>query len=470
MPAMSDAAVTAKSTQAKPPIAVIGGGYSGALAALHLCRRLPADQPVLLCDKLPGFGSGPSPGEGDPELLLNVRANNMSVFADDPGHFPAWLRGQQAAGVSETDGGLFAPRGLYGTYLQEQLAHIQAQDPDRLTLLSAEVRDIRTDNGLTLVMTDGTSLPAAGVVLALGSPPPAEDTHPRICAIAWNEKALAPLDSDRPVLIAGTGLAMTDLAVTLRKRGFTGKLIAVSPAGLLPNRHAAAAPWPTPKLTLAEATSLPLLIARLREEVAVAADEGIGWRSVLDSLRAITADTWIRMPVGERRRFLRHARRYWDALRHRMAPPHADQIDAMLEDGSLTVHAGRVIRTEPGEHEVRVTWRPRGAASGAEQTISVQRVIKAQELQPITRADDRLVRMLRDRRLIRFDAEGLGIDVSDELTVIDADGKAADRIWALGPTVRGVFWECVAVPDIRRQAANIAVSAVVKLHEAGTRR
>ena len=30
------------------------------------------------------------------------------------------------------------------------------------------------------------------------------------------------------------------------------------------------------------------------------------------------------------------------------------------------------------------------------------------------------------------------------------------RLWTLGPLLRGVFWECTAVPDIRHQAVDLA--------------
>ncbi len=457
------------STAPKPPIAVIGAGFSGALAALHLLRRLPADQPVVLCDRAPGFPAPADTASGDGGMLLNVRAGNMSAFADEKNHFEAWLSNHAAdaaTGSERSTAGLFATRGLYARYLRQLLDQAAGS---RLTLMGAEVLDVLADGpSLSLQLSDGKVVATAGVVLALGNPPAGESAQPQICNCAWSEKALAPLDDSKPVLIAGTGLAMTDLAVTLRARGYRGHIIAISPAGLLPNRHGPSVPWPTPRLSLAEAASLRLMLKRLREEVAMAADAGIGWRSVIDSMRPVTADIWTRLPVAERRRFLRHGRRYWDALRHRMAPSNADAIDAMLTDGTLTVHAGRITRMAPTDDAVHVTWYKRG--SHDPQVLDVQRVIKAQELQPIVRTDDRLVRTLLDRRLIKIDDQGLGIAVTDELTVIGAEGVAAERLWALGPIVRGVFWECVAVPDIRRQAGNVAVSAVAKLREAAPRK
>jgi uncharacterized NAD(P)/FAD-binding protein YdhS len=38
-------------------------------------------------------------------------------------------------------------------------------------------------------------------------------------------------------------------------------------------------------------------------------------------------------------------------------------------------------------------------------------------------------------------------------------------LWALGPIVRGVFWECTAVPDIRLQARMIAERIAAQLDQ-----
>ena len=112
---------------------------------------------------------------------------------------------------------------------------------------------------------------------------------------------------------------------------------------------------------------------------------------------------------------------------------------------------------------MEVSYTPRGAH--ATKTLRVQRVIMASGLETIARTRDPLMQRLLDRGLIRLDQQGLGLDVTDGLNVVRDDGTAAERIWALGPIVRGVFWECVAVPDIRVQASHVAVSVVSRLRE-----
>ncbi len=461
----------------KRPIAVIGAGFTGTIAALQLLRRLPPDQPVVLCERSPEFAKGVAYATADNDHLLNVRAANMSALVDEPLHFQDWLKRRaeetrEVNGLYETPAGLFASRGLYGRYLRTILDDVLRESAGhaQLRLMPDDVLDIvvSSQGRYELVCASGQRLEVAGVVLAVGNLPPEETEEANICRNPWGEKAWRKLDPDRPLLIVGTGLTMVDAAVSLHRKGFTGGIVALSRGGLLPARHKAVpAPWPTPQFTMAEERSLALLTARLRDEVFAAAEAGVDWRAVIDSMRPITASLWGRLPQPERRRFLRHARRYWDVHRHRMAPPHADILESMMADRRLRVLAGRVRSMTDTGDGVRVCYGARAQGGGpcSEHEITVQRVIMATGAEQISRTRDPLMQHLLDRGLVRLDAQGLGLDVTDGLNVVRADGGVAERIWALGPIVRGVFWECVAVPDIRVQAAHAAVSVVARLRE-----
>ncbi len=470
LPLFPDQAEAAPPT-GKRPIAVIGAGFSGTIATLHLLRRLPPDQPVLLCERSPDFARGVAYATGDNDHLLNVRAANMSALSDEPLHFQDWIRrraldGGDASCLHDTEAGLFASRGLYGQYLRSILDYAMRETAGhaQLRLLPDEVLDVVSaeHGGYDLICASGQRLAVAGVVLAVGNLPPDEGEDPRICRNAWSEKTWRKLSDALPVLIVGTGLTMVDLAVAIRRRGFAGGIVALSRGGLMPTRHAVAGTWPTPHFTMAEEGSTRRLMARLREEVAAAAAQGIDWRAVIDSMRPVTASIWSRLTLAERQRFLRHARRYWDIHRHRMAPPHADMIEAMRADGSLRVEAGRISRFESGPASVRVHYNSRTSGPAV---LEVQRVIMASGLEHVARTRDPLMQRLLDRGLVRVDRQGLGIDVTDGLNAVRGDDSVAERIWALGPIVRGVFWECVAVPDIRVQAAHVAVSVVARLRE-----
>ena len=138
-----------------------------------------------------------------------------------------------------------------------------------------------------------------------------------------------------------------------------------------------------------------------------------------------------------------------------MAPDVADWFDTQRASGRLTLSAGRIGQVARGEHGVQVTWRPRGQAS--EQTSTVARIINCTGPGAArARAADPLVYSLIDGGAARIDPLGLGLDVDGDCQVLDAQGQADGRLFAVGPLTRGAFWEVVAVPDIRNQVADLA--------------
>jgi uncharacterized NAD(P)/FAD-binding protein YdhS len=56
---------------------------------------------------------------------------------------------------------------------------------------------------------------------------------------------------------------------------------------------------------------------------------------------------------------------------------------------------------------------------------------------------------LLDAGRVRPDQLGIGLQV-------DARSRAGEHLWALGPLTKGRYWEIIAVPDIREQAAVVA--------------
>jgi uncharacterized NAD(P)/FAD-binding protein YdhS len=54
--------------------------------------------------------------------------------------------------------------------------------------------------------------------------------------------------------------------------------------------------------------------------------------------------------------------------------------------------------------------------------------------------------------------------------VIDAQGKAAKNLFAVGPITRGTFWEITAVPDIRIACEALAEHLMPAGHAAASSR
>ncbi|MFE1602182.1 FAD/NAD(P)-binding protein [Methylobacterium sp. ID0610] len=449
-------------------IAIVGAGFSGSMAALHLLAALPRDWSVLLCERGSTFGRGLAYGTAAADHLLNLRAINMSAFPDRPKHFSEWLARLAAdpaetgpLGIRTTPAGTFAPRGLYGRYLAELLTRaLGAEGAPRLRLVHDAVTDLVPAPGGYLLRTEGgQDHPVAGAVLAMGhlTGPGAPPSRHRLDP--WQPEAFGRLHPHLPVLIVGTGLTMVDAVASLRGHGFTGRILALSRRGLLPNVHAPAAVWPLPEFAPADLASLTRLTRRIRAEVAAARRSGRDWRDVIDALRPVTDYLWRSLPAAERARFLRHLRPFWDVHRHRAAPTSAEAIGAEIASGRLEVRAGRILAIADEAGQAVVTLRPRG--TGRDVAVPVQGILDATGIGRIDESADPLLRRLTARGLVRPGPFRLGLEVGPDYRV---RGARPGRLWTLGPLLRGASWECLAVPDIRNQAAEVAalVAAAVE--------
>jgi uncharacterized NAD(P)/FAD-binding protein YdhS len=449
-------------------IAVVGAGFSGTMAAIHLRRALPADHVVYLFDRTGRFARGPAYAQTDAPHLLNVRSVNMSALPDDPSHFEQWLAAQTetwSAEVQVTEAGTFATRRLYGRYLRALLYQEMTLSGGRVRLCADEVRHLTPTPGGWRMRCARHEVTVDAVVLAAGNTPSGRPSDGVVCHDPWIAAATERLRPDEPVLIVGTGLTMVDLALGMYARGFAGPIIALSRRGLVPQPHAKPSiVWPSvSEVPPAGRMSLVTLLRQVRDQVRKAAQQGVDWRAVIDGLRPVTSIIWQGLPLDQRSRFLRHLRPYWDSHRHRMAPSVAAAYAKLVERGVLVVRRGRIRQVEtsdcPQGRVARVEIQDRGAAGT--QTLAVQRVIYATGIGAAA-AEDGLIAGLVASGLARADRHGMGLDVTVTLEVVDRDGRPVPRLWALGPLVRGIFWECTAVPDIRVQAREISAQIAAK--------
>ena len=122
----------------------------------------------------------------------------------------------------------------------------------------------------------------------------------------------------------------------------------------LRHSHAEFDPLPLLRAASVSAHQLFRLVRRICRETEA---NGGDWREAITFVRTLAPRLWSKLPDRERRRFLRHARAYWDVHRHRLPPDTRSTIDELRASQRLMVHAGRIVRLEPEANQVRVTWR-----------------------------------------------------------------------------------------------------------------
>ncbi|MCC6678841.1 MAG: FAD/NAD(P)-binding protein [Phycisphaerales bacterium] len=450
-------------------VAVIGAGFTGILTAAWLLR-LPTPQPlrIVLIERLARQAGGVAYGTTCRQHILNVPAGRMSAYTHDPDHFLRWAQLVHPS----FKGGSFLPRALYGNYLRDLLedAVAHAAPGHQLDRITGEVQhiDVPPATGpATIRLSDGRSLEARAVVLAVGNCPPRDPpiadpsfySRPRYRRDPWHPSIVENLDPAQPIMLIGTGLTMYDIAILLSQAGHAGPIHAISRRGFTPQAHrtSAHAPhgYPRPAdIDTWPATALGTFKA-LRALVRKAAGERVDWREVVTAIRADTPALWQRWDRRSREQFLRHLRAFWETHRHRAAPEAAATIQRLRSSGQLHIHAGRVINIEDTGTAARVTFQPRGA--GPVRHIDAQRIINCTGPESDPRlADNPLIRSLVTSGHITADPLALGIQTTPEGLAIDRAGRPVPWLSIVGPFRKGSLWENTAVPELRGETEQLA--------------
>jgi uncharacterized NAD(P)/FAD-binding protein YdhS len=425
------------------PVAIVGGGASGTILAVQLARR---GTHSLLIDGSGRVGCGVAYSTTEPAHLLNVRAEGMSALADDPDHF---ARKFEAEGGNRTG---FAQRRAFGRYLRELLNDAVERGEVEVANKTA-VGASHEDGRWQVTFDDGSSISAEALVLATGNQEPAPlrafaGTGERFIANPWDATAQdavrrAAADGE-DVLLIGTGLTMVDLVLSLDAAGHSGRIVALSRRGLIPRVHTSYEPAPI-GMDRVPTGDLRGMLRWLRRRSAE-----VGWRAAVDSLRPHSHPLWQGLTSQQQERFLRHARPWWDVHRHRIAPEVAATVMRLISEDRLEIIAGRVAAATDCGNEIAVEISPR--RSSTSRTARFGYVFNCTgPLHSIAGTKDPLLRSLLDLGFVHPDHLGIGIEVDERSRAV-----GAEHLWALGPLTKARYWEIIAVPDIREQAAEIA--------------
>src|SRR6187402_642520 len=116
-------------------VCVVGGGFTGAAAAIACLSRLDRPFRLVVVEPSASLGRGVAYGAHHPLHLLNVRTRDLSVRAGQPGDFLNWAfrqldQGENHAGLHDALAHTFLPRQLFGEYVRQRLFESAERRPD----------------------------------------------------------------------------------------------------------------------------------------------------------------------------------------------------------------------------------------------------------------------------------------------------------------------------------------------------
>lgn len=429
------------------------------MVTANLMRNAPSPITLYIIDEK-ADGRGVAYSTDNPDHLLNVRAGNMSAFADDKNHLIHWLTsdaGKYAAAArtfradyAATD---FIPRALYGDYLQaiwQETQQIAAQKNCSIKLVPSHAVAIHPGDEAAILTERGDAIAVDKIVLAAGheiKPIFPQLPTGRVIQNPWSADALAcAKEFASPILLIGSGLTAIDMLLSLRRAGYTGEVIAASTNGQLPRPHVA--PTPAQHFTeteLLQQKSLSHLLHHVRTRIAQTND----WRAVVDALRPHTIPLWQRLTSAQKLKFLARLNTFWSVHRHRMAPEITAVMEAQIAAQKLSVLRSKsiipaadgsvIIRTDQGEHMLHPSVIIN--CTGFELNLE--------------KSSNPLLRQLITNRLVEAHDTRLGIAADPHCR---AWGALHPKLYVIGSLLTGQLLESTAVPELRVQASTIAAS------------
>jgi len=456
---------------AVPPlrVAIVGGGFAGAVAALRLIEAGSGPLTITVVEPRPALGRGIAYSTTEAGHLMNGAARSLSLYPEAPLHFVRWLEAEAVRGGWQPPAGTSwevcqPPRGHFGNYVESRLAASAADSAGRVRLRHRRDRAVgigRLGGEFVVALADGGTLLADAVILASGVVQRGADRRlagtladdRRYIGDPYAEGAFAGVAEAGEVIVLGSGLAMLDALVSLDRAGFRGHVRAVSRrGGLVEPRRPVDGVGDFLDDTAPTVRGLVRQVQLARRRIAA---EGGDWQALVPAVRAATPGLWTRLDDADRRRFVRHLRGVWKSCVH-LAPVETHRLaERLMAEGRLTIEAGGIDAIAPAESG-RIAVSATGAAG--RRHLAADAVVNCLgHSADWTAFADPLVRSLLDRGLARRHATGLGIDV-DPLTLAVSPAVGAGgsgRLFAIGHPLRGSVWESTSVREIAVQARTL---------------
>ncbi|MBA4239230.1 MAG: hypothetical protein C0448_00780 [Sphingobacteriaceae bacterium] len=433
-------------------IGIVGGGISGTLSVLQIIKQSKKPLSIYWFDTQNKFCKGYAYNTFDEGHLLNVRASNMSVFPDEPHHFVNWLNIHHPK-YSPKD---FVPRKLFGDYVLHTFELLKKSNA-LITIhqIAEEVKSIKKI-GDCFEMNTHQNYQVQKIILGFGNFLPA---HPRSVSKefissknyfqnAFNVQLTNQIQLHNNITIIGSGLTMIDVIVSLSHFNYKGKINVISPHAYIPQAHQEN-PLPSvePFVNQNQAYTLLEILSLVNKQLKKAKKENLNLHSVVDSMRPFLQNLWLNFSIEEKKQFLRHLRHKWGVARHRAPSQSMAIFNTLKSSNQLQLIKGRIsdIKLQTFGFEIFYSNN-----QTEQQTLHTQLIINCTGPESdYSQLKSPLIQDLINNQIISHDSIKYGINAQK-------DGYITNNIYTIGPPLKGILWESVAVPEIRVQAQELA--------------
>ena len=431
------------------PLVIIGSGFASFCLAAHLLETHALKPTDITIIGPPPFGYGAAYSCTHGDYRLNVRAQIMRIFADQPDDFLSWAATEIEDSEAHNPQGAFYRRSDFARYLSHLSKRIKGFD--KLNFINSHVASLeRQEKGWQLNLASGDSLIAHQLVLATGNPVPrwpcdipASLSAEKAVEIPWSGKWLECVDIRDKVVFVGGGLTAMDGIYSLAKKGHMGRIEIVMPFPVLPPKQT---DWKieTPVRWPDDISSASQFLKFFSNTLGSRNWTDPAWQSRFEALRIDLNSAWQGLDDTAKKQLLRHMGHWWQLARFRSAPQNFDAAQAMINKGQLHLIKGRVSGLSEQGSKLIVRLQDGGE-------LAADKVVNC-----TGPAGCPLIANLLEAEIIAPDISQRGARIAPDYKVLDSLKKPYDNLHALGAMTANSLGDVIGAGTIAKQAEKLA--------------
>ncbi|MGC9542871.1 FAD/NAD(P)-binding protein [Streptomyces sp. UG1] len=489
-------------------IGVVGGGAAAVCLVDALARSEGDPGTLTVFEPSPHLWRGRAYQVDSETLRVNATPDDMSVRAGDLGHFERWLETRDrvagvSRGVDRISGARFAPRPVYGDYLEESayaaLGELRRKGW-RVDIIGEAVGSAaRLPNQVLLRTGPGSSRAFDYVVLSVGGDSP-KDVYglggtPGFVGDPYPVSGtLEDIGEDEHVAVIGSGLTAVDIVLSLAARGHQGPISLLSRRGVLPGvrqrpvhfelRHLTPERMRTTargrrELAIEDVAAVMRAefrdagadldaviheiirvdledpVDRLRRQIDEVDSPHMGLRILQRAVPETGPDVWPLLREEDKVQVLRAHYRTIMSLCCPMPPSSATVLLELVETGQLEMYSG-LLDITPADDSGFDVLAADGTEFRADRVISA---VNASEGRIPTSALSLVTSLIRARAASRHPHGGL--QLARATSRLTSNGRPDPRLYGLGNIAAGALFFTFGIPSLVDRSQDI-VAAILE--------